>query len=96
MNSAVHHPAATPQHYVTRPRGITDDRRSARPTGGHYLCQGIIRRRDGDLYAQTGPIDETQPVGIVGGTRAYNGARGEFTQVELPDETGTWTIKLRR
>lgn len=62
----------------------------------NYLCQGVIRLRDGDLYAQTGPIDESQPAAIVGGTRAYDGARGQFTQVELSERTGTWTIMLRR
>src|SRR5882757_5538585 len=58
--------------------------------GANYVCQGIIRLHDGDLYAQVGPLDETQPAAIVGGTRAYDGARGQFTQVELPHDGGTW------
>lgn len=62
----------------------------------HYVCQGIIRLGEGDIYAQAGPIDETQPAAIVGGTRAYVGVRGQFTQRENPDETGVWTIELHR
>jgi hypothetical protein len=61
----------------------------------NYLCQGIIRLRNGDLYAHSGPVDESQPAAIVGGTRAYDGARGQFTQVELSEQTGTWTISLQ-
>lgn len=60
----------------------------------HYLCQGIIRLRDGDLYVTTGPVDGDQPAAVEGGTRAYAGARGQFTQVEKPDGTGSWTIAL--
>jgi hypothetical protein len=60
----------------------------------NYLCQGI-RLPGGDLYAQTGPVDETRPTAIVVGTRAYDGARGQFTQLERPIERGTWTITLR-
>jgi hypothetical protein len=38
-------------------------------TGGstHFLCQGILPLRQGDIHAQTGPTDETQPAAIVGG-----------------------------
>ena len=61
----------------------------------NYVCQGVIRLADGDLYADTGPVDETQPAAIVGGTRAFDGARGQFTQVEYPDDRGRWTITLR-
>jgi hypothetical protein len=63
--------------------------------GPKYLCQGVIRLPDGDLYAQVGPDDETQPAAIVGGTRTYDGARGQFTQVEVADGRGTWSISLR-
>jgi hypothetical protein len=63
--------------------------------GQHYLCQGIIRLADGDIYAQTGPVAEDQPAAIVGGTRRYDGVRGQFTQQEHDDGTGSWTLDLR-
>jgi hypothetical protein len=50
----------------------------------HFLCQGIIRLPDGDIYTQTGPIDPKQPAAIVGGTRAFVGVSGQFTQRETP------------
>lgn len=62
----------------------------------HFVCQGIIRLREGDIYAQVGPIDETQPAAIVGGTRAFMGMTGQFTQQENPDgQTGSWTLEFR-
>jgi hypothetical protein len=63
--------------------------------GTHYLCQGIIRLRAGDIYAEVGPVDETQPAAIVGGTRAYMGMTGQFTQKQNTDTTGVWTVQLR-
>ena len=64
--------------------------------GTHDLCQGILRLPGGDLYALTGPGDESQPAAIVGGTRGYAGARGQFTQIENPDGSGSWTVVLQR
>ena len=60
----------------------------------HFLCQGIIRLSEGDIYAQGVPINETQPAAIVGGTRAFMGMTGQFTQQQNPDNTGVWTIEL--
>lgn len=62
----------------------------------HYLCQGIIRLPHGDLYAATGPVNDNEPAAIEGGTRAYAGVRGQFTQIEKPNGAGSWTITLRR
>ena len=58
---------------------------------------GEVQRpvREGDIYAQVGPINETQPAAIVGGTRAFMGMTGQFTQQQNPDNTGVWTIELR-
>jgi hypothetical protein len=63
--------------------------------GTHFLCQGIIRLSEGDIYAQVGPVNETQPAAIVGGTRAFMGMTGQFTQQQNPDNTGVWTIEFR-
>ena len=64
--------------------------------GTHFICQGIIRLGEGDIYAQVGPINPTQPAAIVGGTRAFVGETGQFTQQENADSTGVWTIELHR
>ncbi|HUL51471.1 MAG TPA: hypothetical protein VLU94_02685 [Candidatus Nitrosotalea sp.] len=64
--------------------------------GTRFLCNGIIRLPAGDIYAASGPIDEQQPAAILGGTRAYVGVSGEFTQEELTENTGVWKLKLRR
>jgi hypothetical protein len=61
----------------------------------HFLCQGIIRLPDGDIYTQTGPIDRKQPAAIVGGTRAFVGVSGQFTQQENADDTGKWFLELK-
>jgi hypothetical protein len=60
----------------------------------HFLCQGIIRLPEGDIYTMTGPVDPKQPAAVVGGTRAFVGVTGQFTQQENPDDTGTWSIEL--
>ena len=62
----------------------------------HFLCQGIIRLPEGDIYALTGPVDDHQPAAIVGGTRAFVGVTGQFTQQETSDNTGLWSLDLRR
>jgi hypothetical protein len=62
--------------------------------GTHFVCQGIIRLSDGDIYAEVGPVNETQPAAIVGGTRAFMGMTGQFTQKQDTDTTGVWTIQL--
>ena len=62
----------------------------------HFLCQGIIRLPEGDIYVLTGPVDEHQPAAIVGGTQAFVGVTGQFTQQEISDNTGLWSLDLRR
>ena len=62
----------------------------------HFVCQGIIRLPEGDIYTMVGPIDEHQPAAIVGGTREFVGVTGQFTQQENPDDTGTWILELRK
>jgi hypothetical protein len=62
--------------------------------GTHFVCQGIIRLSEGDIYAEVGPVNETQPAAIVGGTRAFMGMTGQFTQKQDTDTTGVWTIQL--
>ena len=64
--------------------------------GTHFLCQGIIRLPQGDIYAQTGPVDEDEPAAIVGGTRQFVGTTGQFRQQENEDDTGVWTLELQR
>jgi hypothetical protein len=61
----------------------------------HFLCQGIIRLSEGDIYAEGVPVNETQPAAIVGGTRAFTGMTGQFTQQQNPGNTGVWIIELR-
>jgi hypothetical protein len=63
--------------------------------GTHWICQGIIRLESGDIYAETGPIDGTQPAAVVGGTRKFAGVTGQFFQHELGNDAGNWTIELR-
>jgi hypothetical protein len=43
----------------------------------------------------TGPVDQHQPAAVVGGTRAFVGVTGQFTQQENPDDTGKWFLELR-
>lgn len=64
--------------------------------GTHYICDGIIRLPDGDIYVSTGPVDQALPAAIVGGTHAYNGVRGQFTKTANPDGTGTYTLNFRK
>lgn len=64
--------------------------------GRHYLCSGVVRLPGGDVYVEVGPAEETQPAAVVGGTRAYEGVRGQFTQKENEDGTGSWTFRLHR
>jgi hypothetical protein len=61
----------------------------------HFICQGIIRLPEGDIYTMTGPVDQHQPAAVVGGTRAFVGVTGQFTQQENPDDTGKWFLELR-
>lgn len=61
----------------------------------HFLCQGIMRLPEGDIYTLTGPVDGHQPAAIVGGTRAFVGVTGQFTQQENPNDTGKWILELR-
>jgi hypothetical protein len=64
--------------------------------GTNYLCNGIIRLSDGDIYVATGPVDQALPAAIQGGTRAYQGIRGQFTKTANPDGTGTYTLTFRK
>jgi hypothetical protein len=63
--------------------------------GDRFLCQGILRFADGDLYASCCPIDESQTAAIVGGTRAFVGVTGQFSQRFITEDTGFWTVELR-
>jgi hypothetical protein len=64
---------------------------------GLIHCTGTIRLPAGQLTFQglttTAP---TKHVAITGGTGRYQGAGGEATLVENPDQTGTMSIQLRR
>ena len=64
--------------------------------GEHFLCSGIIRLAEGDLYAQCCPVDESQFAAIVGGTRAFVGVTGQFSQRFTTADTGSWTLELHR
>jgi hypothetical protein len=61
---------------------------------GHFVCEGILRLPEGDIYTMTGPVDEKQPAAIIGGTRAYVGVTGQFTQQENGDDTGKWVLEV--
>lgn len=60
--------------------------------GTRYLCDGILRLPAGDIYVSTGPLDDSQPAAIVGGTKAYFGIRGQFKKTATPTGTGTYTL----
>lgn len=63
----------------------------------HYLCDGVLRLPAGDIYVSTGPLDDTQPAAILGGTLAYQGIRGQFTKTASADGgSGTYTLVFRR
>jgi hypothetical protein len=63
----------------------------------HYLCDGVLRLPAGDIYVSTGPIDDTLPAAILGGTLSYQGVRGEFTKTATADGgAGTYTLSLKR
>lgn len=64
--------------------------------GQHYVCSGVIRLAGGDLYVSVAPADESEPAAVIGGTKSYVGATGQFTQRENEDGTGSWRIQLRR
>jgi hypothetical protein len=60
-----------------------------------YLCTGALHLANGDLYAMVDVRSPEETGLIVGGTRAFLGAQGTFTQVENADGTGSWTIRLK-
>jgi hypothetical protein len=62
----------------------------------HFICQGIIRLPEGDIYTMTGPVDQHQPAAVGGGTRAFVGVTGQLTQQENPDDTGKRFPELPR
>jgi hypothetical protein len=64
--------------------------------GDRFLCQGVLRFADGDIYAGCCPVDETQTAAIVGGTRAFVGVTGQFSQRFITADTGFWTLELHR
>lgn len=64
--------------------------------GTRAICTGILRLPDGDIYVATGPIDDSLPAAIQGGTFAYQGIRGQFTKTAKPDGTGTYTLTFRK
>jgi hypothetical protein len=57
-----------------------------------YLCSGVLRLPDGDIYVATGPTDDTLPAAIVGGTLDYAGITGQFTKRANPDGSGTYVL----
>lgn len=64
---------------------------------GLIHCTGTIRLPGGQITFQGLTTTEpTKQVAITGGTGRYQGAGGEATLVEFPDQTGTLTVKLRR
>ncbi|HEV3495321.1 MAG TPA: hypothetical protein VHA34_03105 [Actinomycetes bacterium] len=64
---------------------------------GLIHCTGTIRLPGGQLTFQgLTTTDPTKQIAITGGTGRYQGAGGEATLVENPDQTGTLTIRLRR
>ncbi|NYI70491.1 hypothetical protein GGQ54_001051 [Naumannella cuiyingiana] len=63
----------------------------------NFLCDGILRLSDGDIYVSTGPVDDSGPAAIVGGTGAYFGVRGEFVKTANAEDTaGTYNLRFRR
>ncbi len=68
---------------------------------GHVVCHGTYALTDGDLHimARVSNNDRRVSGSVVGGTRAYAGARGTFTSIDRPgDQRGNPrddTITLR-
>lgn len=63
----------------------------------NFICDGIIRLPDGDIYVMTGPVDQSEPAPIIGGTRSYAGIRGEFTKTANEDDTkGTYQLTFSK
>jgi hypothetical protein len=64
---------------------------------GVIHCTGTIRLADGQITFQgLTTTAATKQVTITGGRRRHQGVGGDATLVELPDQTGTLTVRLRR
>jgi hypothetical protein len=62
---------------------------------GEAMCTAIFSLPEGTIvtaFLNTPPPEKT--LAIIGGTGTYQGARGEGTLVEAPDQTGTLTFHL--
>lgn len=57
-----------------------------------YVCTGVVHLRRGDIYVAVAARTDSDPAAIIGGTGAYRAARGEYTQIEKTEQSGSWTF----
>jgi hypothetical protein len=57
-------------------------------------CNGTYVLREGTLAASAAVINGNPKIAVVGGTGAYEGARGSITERELPKERTENTVHL--
>ena len=63
-------------------------------TRASLQCNGTYVLRDGTLAASAAVIKGNPKIAVVGGTGAYEGARGSITERELPKERTELTVHL--